>query len=180
MTIKTIKNPLPLKFKRLHETATLPSYATSGAACFDFYSCFYQFKAIKVYSEENDLEEIKIQYDFLLIEPGDRILIPTGICADIPEGYCIKIYSRSGMSFTNGLMLTNGVGVVDSDYTDEIFISMTNVGKTSVVLNSNIRIAQGELVPYIRANIQEIDPGNFTTGLDKKGDRTGGFGSTGA
>lgn len=170
-------NPI-LKFKKLHETAIIPSYATNGAACFDFFACLYPFKAIKVFNVTNELEEIKLQYNFLVIEPGDRILIPTGVCADIPEGYCIKIYSRSGLSLKHGLMLTNGVGVVDSDYSDEIFVSMINASADVVILNSDNRIAQGELVPYQRTDIQLIESDDYQI-LPQKGDRTGGFGSTG-
>jgi len=168
-----------LKFKKLHETAIIPSYATEGAACFDFFSCLYPFRAVKVFSVLNDLEEIKLQHNFLVIEPGDRILIPTGVCVDIPDGYCIKIYSRSGLSFKHGLMLTNGVGVIDSDYSDEIFISMTNNSADVVILQSDNRIAQGELVAYQKANIQLIESDDYQV-LPQKGDRIGGFGSTGA
>ncbi len=170
-------NPI-LKFKKLHETAIIPSYATNGAACFDFFACLYPFKAIKVFNVTNELEEIKLQYNFLVIEPGDRILIPTGVCADIPDGYCIKIYSRSGLSLKHGLMLTNGVGVVDSDYSDEIFVSMINASADVVILNSDNRVAQGELVPYQRTDIQLIESDDYQI-LPQKGDRTGGFGSTG-
>lgn len=168
-----------LKFKKLHETAILPSYGTEGAACFDFYSCLYPFKSVKVNNVQNEPEEIKIQYDFVLVEPGDRILIPTGVCADIPEGYCIKVYSRSGMSFKHGMILTNSVGVIDSDYTDEIFISLSNISADTVIVHSDARIAQGELVPYIKVNIEDITTDGDYSVLSKKTDRIGGFGSTG-
>lgn len=167
-----------LKFKKLHETAIVPSYSTEGAACFDFFACLYPFKAVKVYNVSNELEEIKLQYNFLVIEPGDRILIPTGVCADIPEGYCIKVYSRSGLSLKHGLLLTNGVGVIDSDYTDEIFVSMTNNSADVVIIYADNRIAQGELVAYEKAKIELIESSDYQT-LPKKGDRVGGFGSTG-
>jgi dUTP pyrophosphatase len=167
-----------LKFKKLHETSIIPSYATEGAACFDFFACLYPFKAVKVYSVTNELEEIKLQYNFLVIEPGDRILIPTGVCADIPEGHCIKIYSRSGLSLKHGLLLTNGVGVIDSDYTDEIFVSMTNNSADVVILHTDNRIAQGELVTYRKTNIELVESSDFQT-LPQKGNRIGGFGSTG-
>jgi len=167
-----------VKFKRLHETAIVPSYATPGSACFDFHACLYPFKAVKVYNLDNDEEEIKVQYNFVIVEPGDRILIPTGICSDIPDGYCIKIYSRSGVSVKNGLILTNGVGIIDSDYTDEIFVSLTNVTATEVLIKTDMRIAQGELCPYINCQIEEINDDTYST-LPKKGERTGGFGSTG-
>lgn len=168
-----------LKFKKLHETAIIPSYATEGSACFDFYSCLYPFKSVKVNNVANGQEEIKIQYNFLLVEPGDRILVPTGICADIPEGYCIKIYSRSGLSFKNGLILTNGVGIVDSDYTEEIYISLLNSSEETIIIHSDSRIAQGEIVSYIKADIQEIE-GNDYSVLPQKTTRKGGFGSTGS
>lgn len=168
-----------LKFKKLHETALIPSYATEGAACFDFHACLYPFKSVRVNNALNGEEEIKIQHNFLLIEPGDRILIPTGICADIPEGFCIKIYSRSGLSFKNGLILTNGTGIVDSDYTEEIFISLLNSSEETAIILSDSRIAQGELVPYVKANIQEIVENNYSS-LPQKTNRKGGFGSTGS
>jgi dUTP pyrophosphatase len=173
-----VSNSPVLKFKKLHETAIIPSYATEGAACFDFFCCFYPFKSVKVYNISNELEEIKIQHNFILIEPGDRILLPTGICADIPDNYCIKIYSRSGLSFKNGLMLTNGVGVIDSDYSDEIFISMINNSADVVILHSDNRIAQGELVLCAKTNIELMESDDYQT-LPQKGNRTGGFGSTG-
>ena len=169
---------MQLKFKKLHETAIIPNFATEGSACFDFYSCLYPFKSIKVYNYRNEPEEIKVQYDFIIVEPEDRILIPTGVCADIPENHCIKVYSRSGISLKSGLILTNGVGVVDSDYTDEIFISMTNISSEIVIIHSDSRIAQGELVPTIKTVITEFETVDFTT-LPKKGKRIGGFGSTG-
>jgi dUTP pyrophosphatase len=168
-----------LKFKKMHETATIPSYATEGSACFDFYSCLYPFKSVKVNNVANGQEEIKIQYNFLLVEPGDRILVPTGICADIPDDYCIKVYSRSGLSFNSGLILTNGVGIIDSDYTEEIFISLLNTSEETVVVHSNSRIAQGELVTSSKINIQEIEASDFSP-LPQKTNRKGGFGSTGS
>lgn len=168
-----------LKFKKLHETAIIPSYATEGSACFDFYSCLYPFKSVRVNNATNGQEEIKIQYNFLLVEPGDRILVPTGICADIPEGYCIKVYSRSGLSFNNGLILTNGVGIIDSDYTEEIFISLLNSSEETVIIHTDSRIAQGEITPYIKANIQQIEENNYSI-LPQKTTRKGGFGSTGS
>lgn len=168
-----------LKFKKLHETAIVPSYATEGAACFDFHACLYPFKSIKVYNDDNDEEEIKLQYDFIIIEPGDRILIPTGVCSDISDGYCIKIYSRSGLSLKSGLTLTNSVGIVDSDYTDEIFVSLMNNSQSPIVVKSDARIAQGEICAYIKAHIEEIIGDDYSV-LPKKGNRSGGFGSTGA
>lgn len=163
-----------LGFKKKHEDAILPSYATQGAACFDFYACMHPFKSVYFVDEFNQVTELKLQYDYMILEPNERYLIPTGVCANIPEGYCIKIYSRSGLSFKTGLILTNGVGVVDSDFVDEIMISLTNIGPDAVEIKCGDRIAQGEFAPYQRAIITEI----FEE-IAKKGDREGGFGSTG-
>jgi dUTP pyrophosphatase len=174
MDIFDVKLPPLLKFKKKHENAVIPSYATDGAVCFDFYACLHPFKSIYLVDEGNEVVELKLQYDYMILEPNERYLIPTGICADIPEGYCIKIYSRSGLSFKAGIMLTNGVGVVDSDFVDEIMISVTNFGPDAIEIASGERVAQGEFAPFIRPRIEEI-----FHDLDKKGNRQGGFGSTG-
>lgn len=167
-------NPV-LRFKKLHETAQIPTYGTDQSACFDFYTCIYPFKTIYFVDEHNEMCEMKLQYDYIPVHPNERFLIPTGICADIPENYCIKLYSRSGISFKAGLMLTNGVGVIDSDYTQEILVSITNISPETLVIPSGERIAQGELAQVIKPKIEEID-----YEISQKGNREGGFGSTGS
>lgn len=166
-------NPI-LKFKKLHDTAIIPIYATEQSACFDLYTCIYPFKTIYFVDANNEYCEMKLQYDYIVIEPGEKFLIPTGISADIPENYCIKIYSRSGTSFKMGLILTNGVGVVDADYTGEIMISITNFSIETVIIPTNESIAQGELAYCVRPTIQET-----MEEIQQKGNRIGGFGSTG-
>lgn len=169
---------LNLKFKRLHESAILPTYATDQSACFDFYTCLYPFKSVyfidQTNTEEFEINELKLQYDYITINPMDRFLIPTGISADIPEDHVIKIYSRSGVSFKNGLILSNGVGIIDADYVNEILISVTNIGHDTILISSGERVAQGELCKVLRPSIMET-----FDDLEKKGNREGGFGSTG-
>ena len=74
--------PHYLKFKKKHENAVLPSYATSGSACFDFHACLHPFKSVYFVDEENEVSELKLQYDYMILEPNERYLIPTGVCAD--------------------------------------------------------------------------------------------------
>ncbi len=112
----------------------------------------------------------------LYIEPGDRVLVPTGLHADIPEGFYLAIHSRSGTSWKQGLILTNGVAVIDADYVDEIFVSLTNISGSRVVIEDGDRIAQ-----FVLNRVERL-PGGINkrnTKPEKKTSRAGGFGSTG-
>lgn len=111
---------------------------------------------------------------YVYLEPGDRVLISTGIYANIPEDYYLAIHARSGTSWKQGLILTNGVAVIDSDYVDEIKVSLTNVSGVRVAIEDGERIAQFVLMPVLPILVDTLS--------DKpkaKTERKGGFGSTG-
>jgi dUTP pyrophosphatase len=108
------------------------------------------------------------------VDPGERVLVPTGLVLDIPQGYSVRIHPRSGLSLKQGLTLVNAEGVIDSDYVEELFIPLYNASSISVQLKHGDRIAQGELV---RTELYEIV--ESTTRPERKTDRAGGFGSTG-
>jgi dUTP pyrophosphatase len=137
---------------RLHEDVTLPRAATMGSACFDI--CAYLDNPVTVYRMDNQKEKINpetIQWSDieelqLSIAPADRVLVPTGLVFDIPEGYSIRIHPRSSISLKKGLALTNGEGIIDSDYYHETFIMFTNTSADEVSIKHGERIAQGELV----------------------------------
>ena len=94
---------LTLKVKRLTDTAKLPTYAHDGDACFD------------LYADED-----------VLINHLNTAKISTGIGFDIPDGYCVKVYGRSGLGYKHGLSLVCG-GIIDQSYKGCVFISMTMV-----------------------------------------------------
>lgn len=110
----------------------------------------------------------------IVVQPGDRVMVPTGLIFDIPEGYSVRLHARSGASLKQGLVLANAEGVIDSDYVNEVMVLVYNISQNQIVINAGDRIAQGELVKDIEYSISEsaARPGVKTN-------RTGGMGSTG-
>jgi len=104
----------------------------------------------------------------------ERMLIPTGLIADIPPGFSIRLHSRSGLAFKQGVYLTNCEGVIDSDYVDPIFAMVTSLSNVPVKIYNGDRICQGELVRCEKYTLNESDEPPT-----QKTDREGGFGSTG-
>lgn len=157
----------------------VPFYATEFAAGFDLKADLVAGDKITKYDHRNQKHEVKAKdangVGRLYIEPGDRVLVPTGLFADIPEDCYIAIHARSGTSWKQGLILTNGVGVVDADYVEEIKVSLTNVSGVRVYIEDGERIAQALLMPVVKAGIQRIG-----SKPAQKTSRAGGFGSTGA
>jgi len=165
-----------LFFYRLHDDVTLPIKATGESACFDFHAYLKPGTELKI--ADNSLFQSNIVREegggSVILGSGARMLVPTGLVSDIPEGHSIRIYSRSGLSFKEGLALANQVGVIDSDYVEEIFISLINLSDSPKRIIHNQRIAQGELVAH-----QWYRIGETTERPISSSDRVGGFGSTG-
>lgn len=134
------------------EGLSLPSYATSGAAGVDFVA------AIETP---------------LMIKPGERVIVPTGLKVAIPEGYELQIRPRSGLALKNGIMLPNAPGTIDEDYRGEICVIIFNAGSDNFTVERGMRIAQGILAPVTRLVWHECD------NLDETERGSAGFGSTG-
>lgn len=171
---------IPIGIHKLSPEVKIPSYATSGAACFDIRLFLSNTlpQMWEMFSDTPTEKQPSLKTSdtncSITIDPGDRVLLPTGIIMDIPSGYSVRLHSRSGLAVKHGLMLTNGEGVIDSDYVGEIMVAMTNISDTSVCLNEGDRICQAEIVPVLVADFQIIQDRP-----QPKCDRTGGFGSTG-
>ena len=136
---------------RLDPTLPLPKYETAGSAGFDLAS-----------SAD------------LTIAPNQIALVPTGLVIKLPAGHFLGIFARSSTPLKRGLMVANGVGVVDSDYSgpeDEIKIQVLNFTTAPVTVRRGDRLAQGIILPFVRAEWGE--------GAMPKGPTRGGFGSTG-
>jgi len=158
-----------LKFYKIYDEVEIPKFATEGSACFDV-RAFVPIADTALFSKVPEHMIPK----HVLIQPGERKLLSTGLIMDIPVGYHVKLYARSGYSFREGLIMTNSVGIIDSDYTDELKISVTNISDKNVHVNNGDRVAQGMMVKnesYIIARTTEPP--------QQKTDRVGGFGSTG-
>lgn len=167
-----------VRFRRVNPNAKLPTYATSQSACFDVSACLTVGSKIMAYSEKNEPHSVTLTHPHLIINPGERYLIPTGWAVACPSGYSLRLYSRSGLSLKSGLMLVNGVGVIDEDYRHEVSMLFMNMSRCSTTIEHGMRICQGEFVPQANdfSDFREVtvsDDQWFTT------QRTGGFGSTG-
>ena len=109
----------------------------------------------------------------LIIKPLDRVLVPTGIFLEIPEGYEGQVRARSGLALKKGLSLPNGIGTIDSDYRGELKVILINLGKEDIVIENGDRIAQLVFIKYERAQIELVDELSSTDRFQ------GGFGHTG-
>jgi len=140
-----------VRIRRLDASVELPAYATDGSAGFDLAA-----------SEDT------------VIAPGEVGLVPTGLVIEVPEGMFLAVFARSSTPIKRGLMIANGVGVVDSDYcgpADEVKIPALNFTAAPVQVSKGDRIAQGILLPSPRVEWDEV-------GELRAGSR-GGFGATG-
>ena len=134
------------------EAFDIPEYQTSGSAGMDLYAS----------NEES-----------IIIHPGDRKLIPTGIRLEIPYGYEAQIRPRSGLVLRHGVTVLNTPGTIDSDYRGTIGIILHNAGKERFFVNRGDRIAQIVFKRYERVKFVEVDE------LDDSARGAGGFGHTG-
>jgi dUTP pyrophosphatase len=109
----------------------------------------------------------------MILRPGKRALVPTGLIFEIPDGFEGQIRPRSGLAFKNGITCLNTPGTIDSDYRGEVKVLLINLGEDKFVIERGMRIAQMVIAPVTRATIREQDLATVTDrGL-------GGFGSTG-
>ncbi len=143
-----------LKLNNYDESFGLPSYETKGASGADIKAC------------------LKGKQD-VVIASGERVLIPTGLAVDIPQGFEIQVRPRSGLSFKTSLMVVNSPGTIDSDYRGEIKILLGNFGKIDEIIKHGDRIAQLVLSPIAKASFIVVDA------LTKTQRDLGGFGHTG-
>lgn len=150
-----------LKIKKLHPNAIVPTYATDGSACFDLYAATVG----------------NASHVGQLLSHGSPVTCGTGLAFEVPEGWAMLVYSRSGHGFRHNTRLSNCVGVIDSDYRGELLVKLT---MDDECLNTDVelevmpgdRIAQAMLIPIERVSFELVDELSKTK-------RTGGFGSTG-
>ncbi len=144
---------IKVKIKKLdHFKGDLPKYGSQWASGFDVRACL-----------DNSI----------LLKPGEKSLIPTGLSFEIPSGFELQSRPRSGLALKKGLTILNSPGTIDSDYRGEVKIILINLGQKEFVIQDQERIAQIVLCPVYQANFEESD----TLSETQRGG--GGFGSTG-
>ena len=141
---------MTVKFRRIDPAATLPSYAHPGDAGMDIRS----------------IED-------LVIDPGARKLVHTGLVMMLPPGYEAQVRPRSGLALRNGVTVLNTPGTIDEGYRGEVGVVLANFGSEPFRIEKGSKIAQVVVAPCTRAKIEE------TVEIDSTERGEGGFGSTG-
>ena len=142
----------PIRIKKLHPNAVLPTYGSDQAAGADLYAC---------------LEEE------VIIPAGRTVFIPTGLAMEVPVGCAGLIYARSSMGTKRGLAPANKVGVIDSDYRGQVMVALHNHGREDQAVQPGERVAQLLITPVFTPGFREVDD------LSDTNRGSGGFGSTG-
>lgn len=143
---------MKINIKKLDKNAIIPTYGSTGAAGADLYA---------------------LLSDILTINPGETVLVGTGVAMEIPEGFVGLVFARSGLSTKKGLAPANKVGVIDSDYRGEIKVPIFNQSSIAQNIENGERIAQIVIAPFLSAEFNEVKKlDNTLRGED-------GFGSTG-
>ncbi|HVF53746.1 MAG TPA: dUTP diphosphatase [Actinomycetota bacterium] len=142
---------MQLSIRRLDDALPAPAYAREGDAGLDLFS-----------SQD------------VVLEPGARALVGSGIAVAIPEGFAGFVHARSGRASREGLALVNAPGLIDSGYRGEIKVALVNLDRTNpITIARGDKIAQLVIQPIVHAVVVEVD------GLDATARGEGGFGSTG-
>lgn len=149
MSVTLILNPLPH-----FEGLSIPAYETPDAAGVDL--------AAAVGEDEP-----------VILLPGERALIPTGLAMEIPQGFEAQIRPRSGLAIKHGITALNSPGTIDADYRGEVKIILINHGSEPFVIERGMRIAQMVVAPVIQASFM------ISANLSQTRRGAGGFGSTG-
>ena len=141
---------MTLRFKRIHPDAVLPAYAHPSDAGMD----------------------VRSVAD-IVIPPGGRALVPTGLVAIIPPMYEIQVRPRSGLALKHGVTVLNTPGTIDSGYRGEIGVILANFGDKEFSVSKGDKVAQLVFAPVVQPEIEETDT------IDDTDRGAGGFGSTG-
>lgn len=136
------------------EGLPLPAYETSGSAGMDLRAAVADDQP-------------------LVLEPGGRVLVPTGFCIALQSGFEAQVRARSGLALKHGIICPNAPGTVDSDYRGEVGVILANIGSEPFVIRRGERIAQLVIARHERAEWVEVEA------LDQTARGSSGFGSTG-
>lgn len=153
----------------------LPTRASRLSACMDVRAFILGQDKVIIFRKDNSTFKVN---DFdptigIRLDPMERAIVPTGLTVDIPEGYELALYPRSGLSITKGITLVNCRPVIDADFVDPIGILLVNLSDTSFYIKNGERLCQMGLkkVEYFEWNV--VDE------INKDKDRGGGLGHTG-
>ena len=147
-----MSSQLKVKIVRIRDGVSLPRYQTPGSAAMDL--------------------EAAIQ-ETIVLQPMERIVIPSGFAMELPDGYEAQIRPRSGLSLKQGIALANGIATIDSDYRGEVGIILINLSGEPQAIEPHMRVAQMVVAPYSHVSWLQTDELHDTIRGSK------GYGSTG-
>ncbi len=162
-----------VKIEKLYDGVTTPTHATNGSACFDIRAYVPEGHVVTIYDRFNTAFDVPCSDNGIVLEPSERMLVPTGFSMAIPLGYSVRLHARSGISLKNGVALANSQGIIDSDYRKEVFALLQNTSSQPFRIEHGDRICQGEVFEMVNFQFEDgvISDGSL--------ERVGGFGSTG-
>lgn len=147
---------MKVAFKKLSPQATTPTYAHNGDACFDLYAMVDPANPV------------------IVAPSGGHATVRTGLSFEVPFGYVMLVFSRSGHGFKSGVRLSNAVGVIDAGYRGEVQVSLHNDRQSTFEVANGDRIAQAMIIP--RPIVELVE----SSDLSDTSRGSGGFGSTGS
>lgn len=175
---------IQLKYRKLYPDVSDFAFASEESACFDLRAYFaknatsidgFNANSQKISNHVTKLDGVGSAINrAVVVNPGERMMISTGVVFDIPVGYSVRVHARSGLALKAGLVMANAEGVIDSDYIEETKILVLNISNIPIRINHGDRIAQAEMVPVL-----SYDLVSTTEDINQKTSRAGGFGSTG-
>ena len=142
---------IKILIKKLFKDVLVPKYETLGSSGMD----------ISAYIDAD-----------IVLTPGNKAIIPTGLAVSIPKGYEIQIRPRSGLAAKKSISVLNTPGTIDADYRGEIKVILINLGSENFTVEKKMRIAQMVVSPIVRAKLEEVQE------LSNTDRGEGGFGST--
>jgi dUTP pyrophosphatase len=146
---------ISMRFRRVRPEARVPEYMTAGAAGMDLAAA---------------VDEP------VVLGPGERAAVPTGLVVEIPVGYEGQVRPRSGLARRHGIAMVNAPGTIDSDYRGEVQVLLVNLGHEAYTVAPGDRIAQLVIAPVTRVALEEVKDGGALSATARG---TGGFGHTG-
>lgn len=164
---------------KIDENVELPTKGTEQSSCYDIHSFLHNSYTVDIFNK-GGVKARPVETDnatgekYVILHSYERIKVPTGLIFDIPETHDIKVYPRSGLSLKNGISLSNCTAVIDSDYKNELFVTLINNSHDAFIITDKMRIAQFALCEKVVYKLEVIDKApKMTTS------RSGGLGSTG-
>ena len=148
-----------VSIQKLRDDAIIPEYQTEHAAAMDVHACIDQP---------------------MTVQPLERVMVPTGLAFELPEGTEMQVRARSGMSIKHGMTMVNGIGTIDADYRGELNILMINLSQEAFTIEPGMRVAQLLVSRYEKVEWKTVDTlsesergagGLRSSGFDKKDPR---------